>query len=83
MWRTSASSTQSRLLFRGIIAPASLKLQNPQPLGRVLEPLFRGIIAPASLKRAFRRSGVPDASRASLRLPIIRKTDRENDIRLT
>jgi len=43
------------MLFRGIIAPASLKQCQRQP--EVLPVgLFRGIIAPASLKRAFRRS---------------------------
>ena len=36
-------------LFRGIIAPASLKLSGLEDLG-YKTGLFRGIIAPASLK---------------------------------
>ena len=38
-------------LFRGIIAPASLKPEERGRLVRVQPELFRGIIAPASLKQ--------------------------------
>ena len=47
----SAMSASTAELFRGIVAPASLKRDDPRPMGHPAAALFRGIVAPASLKR--------------------------------